>query len=678
MLVRFYEIAKASKMFKKTLLAAAIATLSAGATAVDVSTSSKYTYGSEALSNGFLKNDFTAVQLNQVILDLGTGYAAGDIIKITLTGATFKTDESYALGTSDANVIEADFLSATANQLVFRVTKATGNTANETLTLAAGSKIKLDSIAVGATVTVAAAAQSSTGVAIDVTGTTDSLIVGTVIQQHKFDVTTPLVQKIDISKERKALTAASDTATITYIHVTPTFAASNFDITFNKGLTLTAKGSFTGFETGLTTSTNLGTVTLDGEAALIAADLQSGAAAIARPALNDILRVVFTPDAAAATRVVLSTGAYTVSAAITDGTYTTTYTGLALGSFGLNTLKGANAQFGYVPVNFAGAVTSQFEVGNKGVVDGEITLSAFDTAGNDYSAVLPFAAQAGKLTNIGDDDIAKAFGLTKGTKLNLTIAINAPLSDITFGGYSNRGTTGRMSLQPSLLNGTETTGRFATSRIATGPCQGQPEEFTFYGLTYKHVVSNGKCWLDRNLGASQVATSSTDTASSGDLYQWGRGKDGHELRTSVAISTQSSSDTPGNGNFIAIGAPQYDWRSSPNNNLWQGVNGINNPCPSGYRVPTGTELFAEFASFSPNNTAGAFASPLKLPFTGRRNYNGIIDSEASYGFYWASTVVGSTNYPGTILANYIFFRNQGSFAGSYRKARALAVRCIKD
>ena len=31
----------------------------------------------------------------------------------------------------------------------------------------------------------------------------------------------------------------------------------------------------------------------------------------------------------------------------------------------------------------------------------------------------------------------------------------------------------------------------------------------------------GRTWIDRNLGASQVATSPTDTAAYGDLYQWG-------------------------------------------------------------------------------------------------------------------------------------------------------------
>jgi hypothetical protein len=46
----------------------------------------------------------------------------------------------------------------------------------------------------------------------------------------------------------------------------------------------------------------------------------------------------------------------------------------------------------------------------------------------------------------------------------------------------------------------------------------------FNGLTYALVTSpdTGKVWLDRNLGARQVCTSSTDAACFGDLYQWGQ------------------------------------------------------------------------------------------------------------------------------------------------------------
>ncbi len=99
----------------------------------------------------------------------------------------------------------------------------------------------------------------------------------------------------------------------------------------------------------------------------------------------------------------------------------------------------------------------------------------------------------------------------------------------------------------------------------------------------------GKTWMDRNLGASQVATNSNDAASYGDLYQWGRATDGHEKRTSGTTNVLSDSDIPGHGDFIIIFDTVYDWRSPQNDNLWQGVNGINNPCPSGYRLPSKME-----------------------------------------------------------------------------------------
>jgi len=98
--------------------------------------------------------------------------------------------------------------------------------------------------------------------------------------------------------------------------------------------------------------------------------------------------------------------------------------------------------------------------------------------------------------------------------------------------------------------------------------------------------ATGQVWMDRNLGASQVATSSMDANSYGDLYQWGRDTDGHQIRTSGTNTTLSDTDTPGHGNFILVASSPYNWRSTQNNDLWQGINGINNPCPSGYRLIT--------------------------------------------------------------------------------------------
>ena len=107
------------------------------------------------------------------------------------------------------------------------------------------------------------------------------------------------------------------------------------------------------------------------------------------------------------------------------------------------------------------------------------------------------------------------------------------------------------------------------------------------------LSATGRIWMDRNLGASQVATSLTDVLSYGDYYQWGRLSDGHQLATSATTSTLSNSDVPGNSDFIISPCCRFDWLFNRNNNLWQGVNGINNPCPAGFRLPTSAELQAE-------------------------------------------------------------------------------------
>ena len=85
----------------------------------------------------------------------------------------------------------------------------------------------------------------------------------------------------------------------------------------------------------------------------------------------------------------------------------------------------------------------------------------------------------------------------------------------------------------------------------------------FGGLTYHEVTSpTGRVWLDRNLGASRVATSSTDSEAYGYLYQWGRLSDGHQNRSSSPNPTLSPTDAPGHGDFITSSVVPMDWRTS--------------------------------------------------------------------------------------------------------------------
>jgi uncharacterized protein (TIGR02145 family) len=188
----------------------------------------------------------------------------------------------------------------------------------------------------------------------------------------------------------------------------------------------------------------------------------------------------------------------------------------------------------------------------------------------------------------------------------------------------------------------------------------------------------GRIWMDRNLGATQVATSPTDEKSYGYYYQWGRGNDGHQLPNSGTTYVKSQSDQPGNSLFILVpgedrGPIIKDWKVTPNPNLWQGVNGINNVCPAGFRLPTGPEWEQEKSTWSSSNGDGGFNSILKLPLAGTRIAEyGILGSVGTYGAYWSSTI--QPNFRGVMVLN----GNKWAQVNYDPSPYGYSVRCIKD
>ena len=191
------------------------------------------------------------------------------------------------------------------------------------------------------------------------------------------------------------------------------------------------------------------------------------------------------------------------------------------------------------------------------------------------------------------------------------------------------------------------------------------------------ISADGRVWMDRNLDASQVATSYDDPAAYGGWYQWGREADGHQLPAGgVLTSTTSSSDVPGHGDFILTDTSPFDWRVPQNNNLWQGVSGTNNPCPAGFRIPTEAEWETEMVSWSSMDPAGAFASPLKLVLGGYHcHFCGELWVEGYIGYYWSSTVYLTVD---GYYSHYLHLGPSSASTDYEHRAYGYSVRCIQD
>ncbi|PKF72921.1 T9SS type A sorting domain-containing protein [Chryseobacterium sp. PMSZPI] len=210
--------------------------------------------------------------------------------------------------------------------------------------------------------------------------------------------------------------------------------------------------------------------------------------------------------------------------------------------------------------------------------------------------------------------------------------------------------------------------------------------FTYQGqlVTYTTVrAADGKVWLQQNLGSSRVATSTDDEKSYGDLFQWGRWDDGHQLRGSALIASPSINTPEGISNTTSFVADSPGWWSiNAASDEWIGKNsgeitgtvGID-PCKAigtEWKMPSQAD-WAEIVSVEHINQPNrAQASNLRLPMGGyRSSIDGGFTFVGKRGYFWSADTAlsgGKYLYIGSVSAN--------ASSGAPR-GQGASVRCIK-
>ena len=200
------------------------------------------------------------------------------------------------------------------------------------------------------------------------------------------------------------------------------------------------------------------------------------------------------------------------------------------------------------------------------------------------------------------------------------------------------------------------------------------------GVSYlcraKISPSEYKKFLCYNLGAANTSADpfTPSWEINGGYWQWGSSAEAAAGPTGPGADQANNDSVSGWNTTLALNGSWTD-----------GSKTANDPCPSGYRVPTKAQWGAVIANNSQfnmgtfsnaalNYTAGKkFGNQLMLPVAGvRGNVGGSLGSRGGSGRYWSSTENGNVN------AGILIFSSSGATTNDSTRSFGLSVRCVAE
>ncbi len=441
-------------LFKKTLLASAVAVISSGAMAVNVTpVNGTLAHSIEGVSSAVtvVGDDFTAV--------LKAEYKADDIITLTFS-QPLADDYTPPTTVTSTNVAVAEVTiglltgGAGDTELKYRVTNI--DTTADTTTIGAdltfsGLSFDGDAVRTAKQVSVDYKAETNNGVQLDKATGTDSATADLlkVTQQFATEVTTKFDGVIDVEADRK-------------LFVTPANGGQNDDTIV---VALTDAG-----QADITASLNTVTYTINGNFGFLDTDADTDGIQLGT---NTVAASVGSVDSVEADKIVVSHTAavpvtvtldvqedvvipaqkFTVDAAVDydDDDAANHVDEATTADAGEWKLNGASIDVIYVP--YGEAVEQFLWVTNKGAQDGVITVTAFDQNSEQYGPYTIGTSKSNSLVRIADQvkDALEADGLT-GERVQLNVTVNVPSDDVeVYAAYKVTADADRLTLPTKKL-----------------------------------------------------------------------------------------------------------------------------------------------------------------------------------------------------------------------------------